>query len=55
MSKQKQKIPRNPFHDHPLMSKGGIHEKTNKQKRKGEKLKWKKEWCSLNILLELNI
>jgi len=38
---------RNPLHDHPLMRKGGVHDKTNKQKRKGEKQKWKKEWCSL--------
>lgn len=39
--------PRNPFHDHPLMRKGGVHEKTNKAKRKGEKQKLKKEWCPL--------
>ena len=52
MSKRKQEKPRNPFHDHPLMSKGGIHEKNNKQKRKRDKQKWKKEWCSLNLFLE---
>ena len=48
MSKQNQQKQRNPFHDHPMMKKGGIHEKTNKQKRKGDKQKWKKEWCCLN-------
>ncbi len=40
MKKREQKIkPRNPFYDHPLMKKGGVHEKTNKAKRKGEKQK----------------
>lgn len=24
---------RNPFHDHPLMRKGGVHEKSEKTKR----------------------
>ena len=51
-SKRKSKS-RNPFHDHPLMRKGGIHEKTNKQKRKGVKQKWKKEWCSLIAVKQL--
>lgn len=43
---------RNPFHDHPLMRKGGVHEKNNKAKRKGEKQKLKKEWCSLITLIQ---
>lgn len=42
--------PRNPFHDHPLMRKGGTHEKTNKAKRKGEKQALRKEWRSLLTL-----
>ena len=52
MSKRKKAKQRNPFHDHPLMSRGGVHEKTNKQKRKGEKQKWKKECCSLITLIQ---
>ncbi len=43
---------RNPFHNHPLMRKGGVHEKNNKAKRKGEKQKLKKEWCSLMTLIQ---
>lgn len=45
--KQRNKRARNPFHDHPLMRKGGVHDRTNKQKRKSDKQDWKKEWCSL--------
>jgi hypothetical protein len=37
MKKNKQSKPRNPNWDHPLMKKGGIHQKTNKAKRKKEK------------------
>jgi hypothetical protein len=43
---------RNPFHDHPLMRKGGVHEKTNKAKRENEKQKLKREWCSLITLIQ---
>lgn len=50
-NKRKSKA-RNPFHDHPLMRKGGVHEKSNKMKRKGEKQKLKKEWCSLMTLMQ---
>ena len=36
---------RNPFHDHPLMKKGGVHEKSDKTKRRIEKQKLKNgEW-----------
>ena len=36
---------RNPFHDHPLMTKGGVHEKSEKSKRQANKQKLKKgEW-----------
>ena len=34
---------RNPLHNHPLLSKGGVHRKTNKAKRQQEKMKMKKE------------
>lgn len=51
MSKRKIDLkPRNPFHDHPLMRKGGPHEKTNKARRKGEKQALRKEWRSLLTL-----
>ena len=49
MSKPKNK-PRNPFHNHPLMFKGGVHEKSDKAKRRTEKQKLKKQWCSLITL-----
>lgn len=48
-------IIRNPFHDHPLMKKGGVHEKPYKAKRKGEKQKMKQEWCSLMIFTRVLI
>ena len=36
---------RNPFHDHPLMKKGGVHEKPGKSKRHAMKVQLKKgEW-----------
>jgi len=44
MMKHKPKI-RNPLHDHPLMKKGGVHEKSKKTKRRTEKQQLKKEWC----------
>ena len=50
MADQNVKRPRNPFHNHPLMRKGGVHEKTYKAKRKDEKQKLKKEWCSLIVV-----
>ena len=40
---------RNPMHDHPLLSKGGAHCKTNKSKRCLDKVKIKKEWLPQNI------
>lgn len=42
--KQKPKV-RNTLHDHPLMTKGGVHEKSKKAKRRTEKQKLQKEWC----------
>ena len=44
--------PRNPLHNHPLMKKGGVHDKTNKAKRKKLKQRLKKEWCySVSLIL----
>ncbi len=40
---------RNPMHDHPLLCKGGIHQKTHKSKRCLDKIRIKKEWLALNI------
>ncbi|MES9993986.1 MAG: hypothetical protein ABW098_18705 [Candidatus Thiodiazotropha sp.] len=39
---------RNPLHNHPLLSKGGVHEKTNKAKRRKEKQNLRKGWFSLS-------
>jgi hypothetical protein len=56
MAKRKRKsTARNPFHDHPLMRKGGVHEKIYKAKRKGERQKLKKEWCSSIALEQCNL
>ena len=44
---------RNPFHDHPLMKKGGVHEKPKKAKRAAEKQKLKKgEWYDQSVLIK---
>ncbi len=40
---------RNPFHNHPLLRKGGRHIKTNKALRQKDKVKMKKEWLPQNI------
>jgi len=40
---------RNLLHDHPLLSKGGVHRKSNKSKRCIDKVKMKKEWLPQNI------
>ncbi len=37
---------RNPLHDSPLLKKGGQHGKTKKAARRGDKVAFKKEWCS---------
>ena len=44
---QKQQRPRNLLHDHPMLRKGGVHEKSNKAKRRNEKQKLKQDWCPL--------
>ena len=51
MKKQSKLRRRNPLHNHPLLFKGGIHRKTNKSKRRLDKVKMKKEWLPQNILL----
>lgn len=40
---------RNHLHDHPLLSKGGVHRKSNKSKRRIDKVKMKKEWLPQSI------
>ena len=40
---------RNLLHNHPLLSKGGVHQKNNKSKRRLERVKLKKEWLPQNI------
>jgi hypothetical protein len=40
MAQKQQK--RNQFAFDPIMRKGGVHDKSNKAKRKGEKMKWRK-------------
>ena len=41
---------RNPFHDHPLLKKGGVHEKSDKTKRRIEKQKLKnREWYEQSV------
>ena len=41
---------RNPFHDHPLMKKGGVHERSDKTKRRIEKQKLKNgEWYEQSV------
>lgn len=45
---------RNPFHDHPLMKKGGVHEKSDKTKRRVAKQKLKnEEWYEQNVYLNI--
>ena len=41
---------RNPLHNHPLLFKGGVHRKTNKSKRRLDKVKMKKEWLPQSVL-----
>ncbi len=41
---------RNPLHDHPLLQKGGVHEKPKKALRKITKQQLKKEWFALILI-----
>ena len=36
--------PRNTLHNHPLLHKGGVHEKTHKAKRHNDKQALRKAW-----------
>jgi len=49
MTKKTKLCRRNPLHDHPLLNKGGIHQKTNKAKRRIDKTNLKKQWLEQNI------
>ncbi len=42
---------RNSLHDHPLLRKGGVHDKAEKTKRRSDKQKLKNEWRSLMTFL----
>ena len=49
MTKKEKLHKRNPLHNHPLLFKGGVHCKTNKSRRREERVMLKKEWLSQNI------
>jgi len=42
--KRRNNKPRNLLHNHPLLRKGGVHEKTRKAKRRSEKQALRKAW-----------
>lgn len=50
--KQKNAL-RNPLHDHPLMKRGGVHEKTKKAQRQQDKHQLKKLWRYLKVNMGL--
>lgn len=50
---KKSKRPRNWTVNHPLMQKGGVHEKTKKALRKGEKQKLRKELLAFKQKVKL--
>ncbi|MBV2091389.1 MAG: hypothetical protein KUF72_10905 [Candidatus Thiodiazotropha sp. (ex Ctena orbiculata)] len=39
---------RNLLHNHPMLRKGGVHDKSNKAKRRKEKQNLRKVWFSLS-------
>ena len=41
---------RNPLHDHPLLQKGGVHEKPKKSPRRNSRQLLKKEWSGLILI-----
>ena len=49
MAKKEKLHKRNPLHNHPLLFKGGMHRKTNKSRRREERVMLKKEWLPQNI------
>ena len=42
---------RNPLHDHPLLQKGGVHEKPKKSLLRIAKQKLRKEWSALILII----
>ncbi len=44
--------PRNPLFNHPLMKKSHIHDKSNKAKRRNEKVKLARDWYSQSALIQ---
>lgn len=46
MKLKKPKV-RNPLHDHPLLKKGGVHEKSKKTLRRNARQQLRKEWFAL--------
>jgi len=44
--------PRNPLFNHPLMKKSHAHVKSNKAKRRAEKIRAAKEWYSQNSFIK---
>jgi len=45
---------RNPLYNHPLMTRGGTHEKSNKAKRRKDAMAIKKEWLPQNLFLQVD-
>ena len=46
--KKRSNRPRNLLHDHPMLRKGGVHDKSNKAKRRKERQGLRKAWFSLS-------
>lgn len=44
--------PRNPLFNHPLLKKSHIHDKSDKAKRRNEKVKLARDWYSQNGLIQ---
>lgn len=62
MSKRKRKTcskaevspPRNPLFNHPLMKKSHVHDKSQKAKRRADKVRFNKDWYSQSGIFSLN-
>ncbi len=52
MKKRKPNRARNLLHDHPLLRKGGVHEKSNKAKRRNSRQSLRKAWFFLRALID---
>jgi hypothetical protein len=44
--------PRNLLHDHPLLRKGGTHDKPKKAGRRKDKVALKREWYPQSVFVE---